>query len=122
MTKDLMFDIEVLVLPTVRDEDGVALSSRNVYLSDEERIAARAIPRAIQAAERRVADGEWDAEGILQVAREILEAEPLLKIDYLSLVDAGNLGAVDEVTADAFLLLAAHVGKTRLIDNTILRR
>jgi pantoate--beta-alanine ligase len=122
MTKDLMLDVEVLVLPTVRDEDGVALSSRNVYLSDEERIAARAIPSAIRAAEKRVEEGEWDAEGILAAAREILESEPLLEIDYLALVDSASLKTVDEVAGDALLLVAARVGKTRLIDNTILRR
>jgi pantoate--beta-alanine ligase len=122
MAKDLMLDVEILMLPTVRDEDGVALSSRNAYLSDEQRLAARAIPRAIQAVEKRVAEGEWDAEGILTAAREILEAEPLLLIDYVSLVDATHLRPVDEVTGDALLLLAARVGETRLIDNTTLRR
>jgi pantoate--beta-alanine ligase len=122
MTKDLMLDVEILVLPTVRDEDGVALSSRNAYLSNEQRIAARAIPRAIQAAEKRVAEGEWDAEGILAAAREILEAEPLVLIDYIALVDTTHLRPVDEVAGDALLLLAARIGETRLIDNTTLRR
>jgi pantoate--beta-alanine ligase len=122
MTRDLMLDIEILVLPTVRDEDGVALSSRNAYLVDEQRIAARAIPRAIQAAEKRVAEGEWDAEGILAAAREILDAEPLVLIDYIALVDTTHLRPVDEVAGDALLLLAARIGETRLIDNTTLRR
>jgi len=122
MTKDLLLDVEVLVLPTVRDEDGVALSSRNAYLSDEQRLAARAIPRALQAAEERVAAGEWSAEGILGAAREVLEAEPRVLIDYIALVDTILLTPLDEVDGDALLLLAARIGETRLIDNTTLRR
>ena len=122
MVQDLMLDVEILAVPTVRDEDGVALSSRNTYLSDEERIAARAIPRAIQTSERLMTDGEWDSEGVVGAVREVLEAEALLEIDYVALVDPTTLQPVDEVTGEAYLLLAVRVGNTRLIDNVMLRR
>jgi pantoate--beta-alanine ligase len=122
MVSDLMLDVEILMLPTVRDEDGVALSSRNVYLTDEQRLAARAIPRALQTAEQRVADGEWDAEGIVGAVREVLEGEPLVTIDYVALADPATLDPVDEVVGEAYLLLAVQIGDTRLIDNTMLRR
>lgn len=122
MVADLMLDVEILVLPTVRDEDGVALSSRNAHLTDDERLAARAIPLAMRAAEKRVGDGEWDAEAVIEAARTVLESEPRLSVDYVALVDPVTLQAVGELTGEAFLLLAVRVGKTRLLDNATLRR
>jgi pantoate--beta-alanine ligase len=122
MVADLMLDVEILVLPTVRDEDGVALSSRNAYLEHDERLAARAIPLAIRAAERIVGDGEWDAGAVVAAARAVLESEPKLTIDYVALVDPVTLQPVGELTGEALLLLAVRVGRTRLLDNTTLRR
>ncbi len=120
MVRDLMLDVEILVLPTVRDEDGVALSSRNVYLSPEERRAARAIPRALEEAGRRVAQGERDAEALVARVREVLEGEPLLRVDYVALVDM-TLQPVREMKGEMLLALAVYAGRTRLIDNAILR-
>jgi len=122
MVRDLMLDVELLVLPTVRDEDGVALSSRNAYLGDDERVSARAFPRALQAAERQVADGGWDGKGIVDAARAILESESQVTVDYVALVDPVTLQSIEELTGEALLLLAGRVGKTRLIDNVMLRR
>jgi len=120
MVTDLLLDLEVRVLPTVRDEHGIALSSRNRFLSTEQAVAARAIPRALEAARERLADGRVEAAGIISVAREILEAEELLRIDYLELVDRETLWPVTTVDAPAILLLAVECGETRLLDNAFL--
>jgi pantoate--beta-alanine ligase len=121
MVRDLMLDVEVLVLPTVRDGDGLALSSRNAYLTEEERHVALAIPRALEAARAAVQGGEQRAEAIVRAAREVLGTEPELVLDYLELVDPDDLGAVSQLEHEALLLVAARVGATRLIDNTQLR-
>jgi len=120
MVTDLLLDLEVRVLPTVRDEHGIALSSRNRYLSTEQAVAARAIPRALEAARELLADGQVEAAGILSAAREILEAEELLNIDYLELVYRETLWPVTTVDAPAILLLAVECGETRLLDNAFL--
>ena len=121
MVRDLMLDVEVVVLPTQRDEDGVALSSRNGYLSPDERRAARAIPRALEAARIAAAGGERDGGRVLAAAREILEREPVLKIDYLALVDTERLEALDRLDGESLLAIAVFAGRTRLIDNVVLR-
>lgn len=121
MARDLLLDLEVLVAPTVRDPDGVALSSRNVYLSAEERRAAAAIPRALRAAEEAVGRGERDAAAIVAAARAALDAEPLLRLDYLQLVDAWDMLPAETAAGDLLLVVAVHAGKTRLLDNVALR-
>jgi pantoate--beta-alanine ligase len=121
MVRDLLLDVEILVLPTVRDEDGVALSSRNVYLSPEERRAARAIPRCLDAAQRAVASGERDPAKVVRAAREVLEEEPSLKVDYVALVGTAELEPVERVEGEVLLAVAVWVGRTRLIDNVVLR-
>lgn len=121
MVRDLILDVEILVAPTVRDEDGVALSSRNVHLSPEARRAARAIPRALQAATDAVAKGERNAETVLGVVQEVLDSEPLLKTDYVALVDAATLEPVEAMAPEMLLAVAVHANETRLIDNTLLR-
>jgi pantoate--beta-alanine ligase len=117
MVQDLLMDVEILVLPTVRDGDGVALSSRNVYLSAEERQAARAIPRALKASGAAVLAGETDPQAVLATAREAIAAEPLLRIDYLELVDAATLKPVARAEGALLLVAAVFAGRTRLIDN-----
>ncbi|MDX1387866.1 MAG: pantoate--beta-alanine ligase [Acidobacteriota bacterium] len=117
MVRDLMLDVEIQIVPTVRDEDGVALSSRNAYLSPEQRRAARAIPKALQATEKAVADGEENAAEVVKVALDILTAESLLKVDYVALVDGDNLQPLETVEGRMLLALAVWVGETRLIDN-----
>jgi pantoate--beta-alanine ligase len=120
MVADLLLDLEVHVLPTVRDEHGIALSSRNRYLSAEQAAAAQAIPRALEAARELLADGQAAAAGITSAAREILEAEKSLRIDYLELVDRETLWPLTTVDGPAILLLAVECGETRLLDNVFL--
>jgi pantoate--beta-alanine ligase len=119
MIRDLNFPTELVVCPTVREPDGLAMSSRNVYLGEEERIAAAAIPRALFAA--------WDLhsadpEVLEQAVREALISEPLVALEYVSANDAATLGPVEPGTGEILLSLAAHVGKTRLIDNVVIKR
>jgi pantoate--beta-alanine ligase len=121
MVRDLMLDVEVLVLPIVRDKDKVALSSRNVNLSPEERIAAAAVPRSLLAAEEAIASGERDPAKVVARAQAVLEAEPLLRVDYVALVDTGKLQPVAAVEGEVLLAVAVWAGRTRLIDNTVLR-
>ncbi len=121
LVKDLMIDVEILVLPIVRDEDELALSSRNRFLTVEQRRAAGAIPRALQAARHVVAEGIRDPEEVMAAAREVIEAEPLLKVDYVELVDPRDLNPVSAVEGEMLLVLAVYAGETRLLDNAEIR-
>jgi pantoate--beta-alanine ligase len=115
MVTDLDFPVEVVVIPTVRDRDGLALSSRNVYLSDDDRAVALALSRALAAASAVAREGAGAAR---QAARAVLAEQPLLGLDYARLVDPGTLDDVpDDFAGEALLVLAARVGTTRLIDN-----
>lgn len=120
MVRDLDFGIEILGVPIVREPDGLALSSRNVYLSPVERAAALALSRGLAAAAAAYTAGERTAAALLAAARAPLAAEPLARLDYLELRDAVDLTEVATVTAPAVLAVAAFVGKTRLIDNRVL--
>jgi pantoate--beta-alanine ligase len=120
MIEDLMLDVELIVLPIVRDDDGLALSSRNRYLSGEERTAATAIPRALDAACDLLAEGRTDRAELIEAARDVLAAEELLAVDYIELVDSKSLQPVTVVDREALLLVAVNCGKTRLIDNALL--
>jgi pantoate--beta-alanine ligase len=120
LARDLDFPVEIEICPTVRDPDGLALSSRNVYLSPEERERALGLSRALRAAEMSVAEGERDPEGVLAAARDELEAAGV-EPDYLELRSATDLSPVARVNGSALLAVAARVGKARLIDNTILQ-
>jgi pantoate--beta-alanine ligase len=121
MVTDLMLDVEILVLPVIRDEDGLALSSRNRYLSPDERQAALAIPRALTAAREAAAGGERHVNRVIAAAREVLDAETKLTVDYLELVDAERFDKVDQFKGEMYLIVAARAGDTRLIDNITLR-
>ena len=121
MVQDLMLDVEILVLPIVREKDGLALSSRNRMLSTEQRRAALAISRSLEVAAGAVREGQRNAGKIVAAAREVLEAEVLLTIDYLELVDEARLKPVSQVQGEMLLLVAATVGTTHLIDNVALR-
>jgi pantoate--beta-alanine ligase len=117
---ELLLDVEVRAVPTVREPDGVALSSRNGYLSPAEREAARAIPHALEVAQQLVAAGETSA-GRIRARVEVALAEPLaLETEYVELVDPNNLESVDGVRGQVRLLVAARIGSTRLIDNRLL--
>ena len=121
LVRDLMLNTEILVLPTKRDEDGVALSSRNALLTAEERLAARAIPRALEAAQAALAAGEKDAARIVGAAQSAIAAQPLLRIDYIELVDGVGLDPVARADGEMLLVVAVFAGTTRLIDNIVLR-
>jgi pantoate--beta-alanine ligase len=119
---DLLLAVEVREVPTVREDDGLARSSRNAYLSPEERRAAVALPRALEAARASFAAGERSVEVLRSRALEMLDAAPGVALDYLELADARTLAPVDAELGnrDAVLLVAARVGATRLIDNQLL--
>lgn len=120
MTRDLDMDVEVRVLPTVRESDGLAMSSRNNYLSGEERLQATCLYRALQKAEELYAEGVRSTDRIIAEITAIIEAEPDTEIDYISAVDAEELIPIEEITAPALVALAVFFGDTRLIDNVVL--
>lgn len=120
MVRDLNLDMEVVPLPTVREADGLAMSSRNVFVEEEDRPAALALSRAIEAVRAAYAAGERKGGALVGVARALLEAEAKLEIDYVSLVDLEDFRPVDEVDAPVTLAMAVTLRGTRLIDNTIL--
>jgi pantoate--beta-alanine ligase len=120
MTRDLDIDVEVRVLPTIREPDGLAMSSRNNYLNREERLQATCLYRALQKAEELYAGGVRSADKIIAEMKAIIEAEPDTEIDYISAADARELLPVEEITAPTLVALAVFVGDTRLIDNVIL--
>ena len=120
MVRDLDVPVRIIVAPTVRDTDGVALSSRNAYLSPDERQRARAIPRALDAIAAEFAAGERDAGRLEQLGRATLRSAGDLEIEYLALMDPILLRRVERATGGTIVALAARVGATRLIDNAIL--
>ena len=120
MVEDLNMNLEIVVLPTVREADGLAMSSRNEYLGPEERKDALCLYEALQTAKTMVQAGETSAGKIVAVMREDIERRPLARVDYVSIADPHTLEEVDIIEKEAVALLAAFVGKTRLIDNEIL--
>ncbi len=121
MARDLNLGVEIVPCAIVREADGLALSSRNVYLTPEQRQQAVALSRALQAAEALVAGGERRTEAIEAAVRQVLAEAPLGEVDYVALVDAEGLTPVESVESAVLLALAVRFGKTRLIDNTVLR-
>ena len=119
MVRDLNFNLEVVGCPTVREEDGLAKSSRNTYLSEEERVAARGVSRALRAAQDAIASGERKSNALKDIITEGLSAEPLFKIDYVEVVDGLSMKPVDEVKDGDLVAVAVWVSTTRLIDNFI---
>jgi len=120
MVRDLDFAIEIVGVPIMREADGLAMSSRNAYLSPEQRKAALALSRGLAAAEAKVKSGERDADAIVRAARDVLEAEHLVRIDYVELRDAVELSQVSRLDTPCVLAIAAFVGTTRLIDNRVI--
>ena len=103
----------------MREEDGLAKSSRNTYLNEEERAAAVILHKGLDAGEELLKSGETDAAKIVSVIRETIESEPLAKVDYVELVDWNTLKPVETVQAEVLAAVAVYIGKTRLIDNFI---
>lgn len=116
MVKDLNFDIEIVGCPIIREADGLAKSSRNTYLNEEERKAALCLSKAVKKGEEVIHTG-CAAEDVLKEMRAVIEAEPLAKIDYVSIVDALTMQPVERVEKDVLAAMAVYIGKTRLIDN-----
>jgi pantoate--beta-alanine ligase len=117
MVRDLNFPVEIIGVPTVREADGLALSSRNQYLDAAEREQAAVLQRALQEARRLTATGERSASTILEAARKVIATAPLARIDYLEIVDAEDLQAVTVIGPNSLIAVAAFFGQTRLIDN-----
>lgn len=117
MAADLDLDVEVVTCPLVREPDGLALSSRNAYLSADERKAALSLSIGLRWAERAVAAGERDAAKVIAGILAVLEAEPLARVDYVEAVDPETLEPVAEIRGDVLVVLAVFIGRTRLIDN-----
>ncbi|HEX6865520.1 MAG TPA: pantoate--beta-alanine ligase [Thermoanaerobaculia bacterium] len=117
MVRDLHLPVEIVPGPTVRETDGLAMSSRNAYLKPDERRASTVLYRSLQAAEEAIAAGERRGDPVRRVMREILESEPLARIEYAEVVDAGTFQPVDVLAGNLVLPLAVRIGGTRLIDN-----
>ena len=116
MVKDLNVDTTIIGCPIIREADGLAKSSRNTYLSAEERKAALCLSRAVKTGQEAICKG-INAEEVLSKMRAVIEAEPLAKIDYVSMVDALDMQPVESVEKDVLVAMAVYIGKTRLIDN-----
>ena len=117
MVQDLNLGIDVIAVPTSRDTDGLALSSRNAYLNSEERAAAPTLFRALTGARKMIEEGERRAILVKEAAGKVLASEPRVRVQYFEIVDPAELQPVDEVTAEVRIAGAIFVGKTRLIDN-----
>jgi pantoate--beta-alanine ligase len=123
LAKDLGFDTEVMVLPTIREESGLALSSRNAYLSEEQKKAAPVLYQALRAAKLAYREGERNTAKLAEIVRDKVAAEPQAKLDYVSVVNAENLQPIAKIEDETVVIaVAARLGAVRLIDNTILNR
>ena len=120
MVRDLNMDVEIVGCPIVREEDGLARSSRNTYLSAEERKAALILSRTIALGQKLVQEGEKDANALVEAMKRNIESEPLARIDYVEAVDGINMQPVDKLEGSVLVAMAVYIGKTRLIDNFIL--
>ena len=121
MAEDLNFAIKIIGNPIVREDDGLAMSSRNMYLSKEERRSAPVLFQSLQTAKKLVEEGEESTARIITTAKEMILSRPYTKIDYIAICDPETLEYVDQVKRRMLMALAVYVGKTRLIDNAILR-
>ena len=119
MVRDLNFDIEIIGCPIVREADGLAKSSRNTYLNAEERKAALVLSQAVKLGQEMAAAGETSADAITTAMKELIEKEPLARIDYVKAVDAVSVEPVSKMQPPVLVAMAVYIGKTRLIDNFI---
>lgn len=122
MVRDLNFDIEIVGCPIVREADGLAKSSRNTYLSEEERKAALILSKAVFLGQELAENGETDAEKIVNKMIELIRSEPMAKIDYVQAVDAISVKPVKTIEGSVLVAMAVYIGKTRLIDNFIVEK
>ncbi|HZI62291.1 MAG TPA: pantoate--beta-alanine ligase, partial [Pyrinomonadaceae bacterium] len=123
LVRDLAFDTEIVVLPIVREDSGLAISSRNLYLTADEQDSAAVIHRALVKAKTAFKDGERSAGRLADLIRATVESEPRARLDYVAITDTETLEKVDRIDEKPTLIaVAAYIGKTRLIDNTILNK
>jgi pantoate--beta-alanine ligase len=122
MVRDLNVPVEIVVCPIVREPDGLAMSSRNAYLSPQERKSALALHRSLTEVKNRFDQGERNAATLIGAASQVLAQDPVVRLDYCEIVDPATLDPVQELTSSALVAIAAFVGKTRLIDNVVLAR
>lgn len=120
MVRDLNFDIEIVGCPIIREADGLAKSSRNTYLSPEERKAAVILHKALEKGKELVLNGEKSAKAVIDTVTQVINSEPLAKIDYVQVVDFPNITVVEDINGDILTAVAVYIGKTRLIDNFII--
>jgi len=117
MIEDLNIDTRIVLLPTVREEDGLAMSSRNSYFNEEERKAAVILYRSLKKAKKWIDQGERNSFRIIQKMKDFIAKEPLARIDYIAIVDSRSLEEVEQVEGGNLIALAVYIGKVRLIDN-----
>ena len=117
MVRDMSYGIEIVGCPIIREEDGLAKSSRNTYLNEEERKAALCLSKAIFFGQSLVEKGETDANKVLEEMKNLINKEPLARIDYVEAVDGVTMMPVDKIEKDTLVAMAVYIGKTRLIDN-----
>lgn len=118
--RDLDFDIEIVPCPIIREDDGLAKSSRNTYLNPEERQAALILSKSLALGRDAIEAGERDANAVIQIIKDSLSTEPLARIDYVEVVDFTNIQRVDRIEGETLVAIAVYIGKTRLIDNFII--
>ncbi len=121
MVRDLDMDIQIVGCPIIREADGLAKSSRNTYLNKEEREAALVLSRAVFQGESMMKNGERDAEAVLAAMRELIESEPLARIDYVEMVDSDSIQPLTRAEGSVLVAMAVYIGNTRLIDNFMMR-
>lgn len=119
MVRDLNINVEIVGCPIIREEDGLAKSSRNTYLSDNERKAATVLSKSLIKAKNLIKNGISDVDSVLNIIKETIECEPLAKIDYINIVDIDSLQNVDSIERSVLVAIAVYINKTRLIDNFI---
>ncbi|MFQ7114122.1 pantoate--beta-alanine ligase [Hallella bergensis] len=117
--RDLNFDLEIIACPIVREADGLAKSSRNTYLSAEERRAALILSKSLKLGQTAVENGERNASAIIKIISDSLQTEPLARVDYVEVVDLNNVQRVETIEGETLVAIAVYIGKTRLIDNFI---
>lgn len=122
MVRDLNFNLEIIGCPIIREEDGLAKSSRNTYLSSEERKAATILHKGLLRGEELIQNGEKSASVIIEEITRVIESEPLAKIDYVEVVDFDRIEKIDIIEGTVLTAVAVYIGKTRLIDNFIITR
>jgi pantoate--beta-alanine ligase len=120
MVQELNFGVEIVACPIVREADGLAMSSRNAYLSQEERNRALVLHNSLRRVEQEFSEGQGDVRALIASAKEILAREPQVRLDYYEIVDPDTLDPVERISQRALVAVAAYVGATRLIDNVLL--